>query len=97
MNKIIIGLLAIILSVGLYRSVTSYSPEAQAATIQVVDQGAGQAATGVPAQPTVTAEKGQQAQAQAYSCGGSCNPATCGCSPSQCGGGGSCGGGCGRR
>jgi hypothetical protein len=96
MNKIFLGLIAIILSVGLYQSVTSYSSEANAATIQAVEQGAGQTANGVPAQAAVTAEKGQTAQAAASACGGSCNPATCGCSPSQCGGN-SCGGSCGRK
>ena len=96
MNKIILGILSIILAVGLYQGVTSSSHEANAATIQAVDQSAGQTAPDMPTQPAVTAETAQPAQAAASACGGSCNPATCGCSPSQCGGN-SCGGGCGRR
>jgi hypothetical protein len=93
MKKIILTLIAVTLAIGLYRSFSAASYEAQAAAaIQLADTGAEQ-----PADQTGTAQVGANTQtaAKASACGGSCNPATCGCSPAQCAGG--CGGGCGGR
>ena len=90
MKKIVLALIAIVLAVGLFRSFTSNaasSPQhAKITAVQSADQGAEQAAAApqenAPAQPAM------------HSCGGSCNPASCGCSPSQCTH--SCGGSCGQ-
>jgi hypothetical protein len=94
MKKIILTLIAVTLAVGLFRSFTAFSYEAKAAAAQPVDQGATQPAM---AQTDVAPATVVNAQpAQGYSCGGTCNPATCGCSPSQCTTT-SCGGSCGKR
>lgn len=95
MKKIILTLIAVTLAIGLYRSFSAASYEAQAAAaMQPADTGAEQ-----PADQTGTAQVGANTQTAAKysSCGGggSCNPASCGCSPAQCAGG--CGGGCGGR
>jgi hypothetical protein len=92
MKKIILTLIAVTLAIGLYRSFSAASYEAQAAAIQLADTGVDQ-----PADQTGTAQVGANAPTAAKysSCGGSCNPASCGCSPAQCAsgcGGGACGG-----
>jgi len=87
MKTIILTFLAGFLVFGLIASAStsSSSSTAPAAVVQPVnknvDQGAALAPrAGTPSQAAVTS-----------SCGGTCNPATCGCNPSQCSSS-SCGG-----